>query len=229
MAKKKKARDSAAIAQKARITKARKVLKNWADSQVQLELLSPGVGIRVRGTIRQLGDLRNEFVFVSASREISSTIFLGMWTGIAVEHKEPFGTRVYLKPDVAGDHGVTLQEAGGGPKKPELASVLKQLGLWAKLQTRLISSFEFPFASSFWTGTIKEYSPGVFSLTSRDANQAHLIDTALCGGMGIDRVKGRTIVTLSSWTGSFYVTISDAQSNIEAAYKRFAMRSTAVH
>jgi hypothetical protein len=223
----KKVRDSAAIAHKARVTKAGKVLKKWSDDGTDLELLTPGVGLRVRGTIRHLGNA-GDFLFVSASREVTCMIFLGSWKSVVVERGGPIEPRVHLRPDLASDHGLTLVPEHSF-KGSEMSAVLEQLGLWVKLQTKLMSSFEFPFAGTYWTGTIKEYSPGVFVLANEDADQEHLIDTARCGRWQLERIKEHTIVTLSSRTGDFQVSISDARSNIEAAYKRFALRSTAVH
>ena len=97
----KRARDSAATARKSRITKARKVLKKWADEDIRLELLTQGVGLRVRGTVKQLGDDpgADNFLFVSDSREITSMIFLDSWESIVVERGGPFGPRVHLSSE----------------------------------------------------------------------------------------------------------------------------------
>ena len=186
-------RDSAAIARKARITKARKVLKAWADGRIHLELLTPGVGLRIRGTIRQLGDEpeSDEFLFVSNSREVTSTIDLGLWKGIAVERRPWIS--VHLNFEVSGGRGLTLvEEYVADSRASEISSLLEQLRLWARLQTRLISSFEFSFASSYWPGTLHEHAPGVFALVNKEAGQMHLINTAQCGSIEMERTNERT-------------------------------------
>jgi hypothetical protein len=227
-----KTRDSAAIAQKTRLAKVRKTLKEWADGSVRLELLIPGAGLSVRGIIKHLGDDPEDdgFLFVSASREVTSTIFLMMWKASFVKREGPLGTRVYLCSGVSGKEGLTLAEEGNRESETnKMATLLEQLRLWAKLRTGLISSFEFPFVGTYWTSGIEEYKPGIFALVNKDSNQFHLIDTARCGQVEIKRTDAETIVSLSSRTGHFQITISDMHQTLKEASERFALQSKMVH
>jgi len=107
--------------------------------------------------------------------------------------------------------------------------MLKQLGLWLRAQTKLFTAFQFSFASTYWTCTIGERTPRVFTLQNKDANQTYVLDAASCDHVEIKHSNGNTIVVLSSRTGHFMVVLSDSPSNIEAAYKLLVLKSTIVH
>lgn len=225
----KRVRDSAAIAQKSRITKARKVLDKWADTKAHLKLLMLGGTLIVKGTIEQLG-FDDNFQFVSDSRDVYGMIFLRSWKSVVVERQGSFGNAVHLSSLIAGDNGLTLiEDHSRSPKADEMSSLLKQLRLWVRLQAKLLTAFQFDFTCSYWTGTVEERSPGQFTLHNKDANQTYVVDPARCDRVEIEEIKGNTRVTLTSRTGHFLVVLSDSPSNIEAAYKLLVLKSTIVH
>jgi hypothetical protein len=224
-----KVRDSAAIAQKSRITKARKILEKWAGTKAHLKLLMLGGTLRVQGTLEQLG-FDDNFQFVSDSRDVYGMIFLRSWKSVVVERQGSFGNAVHLSSLIAGDNGLTLiEDHSRRPKADEMSSLLKQLRLWIKMQAKLLTAFQSDFACSYWTGTIEERSPGLFALHNKDANQTYLVDTTRCDRVKIEEVKGNTIVTLPYRAGHVRVFLSDSPHNLETWYKLLTLETTIVH
>jgi len=112
----------------------------------------------------------------------------------------------------------------------EMAAVVEQVELWARLQARLFLWFKFPLVSSFWPCTVVKFADGVLVLKTEDGGQGHLIDVINFDRVETQRIDGNAIVTLTSRTGDFQIVICDIlQNDLETGYKQLVSKRGLIH
>lgn len=211
---------------KAKRNKAQKMLKSWADDGSEIELITVDSGLRVRGTVRQLD--HEGFLFVSASREISSLLQLLICAEIVAEPNNFMGPTLRLKFKLGS--AILLQEMRTVvPAPEEMAAIVKQLQAWSKLKVALAVYFQLPLVATYSECEIQEISANMFSLVNEKSRQVYFLDLSMSGSVDIKRENGHTTVNVGARTGHFFVAIADTRTTAEEAMQHFAMSSKMIH